>query len=58
MDLVRLEIGNKIKQDCMLWVEEETSLKSYIEIGDKNVGDDSFGRFVTNRIGINIDVAI
>ena len=42
----------------MLWVEEETSLKSYIEIGDKNVGDDSFGRFVTNRIGTNIDVAI
>ena len=36
MDLVRLEIGNKIKQDCMLWVEEETSLKGDIKIGDKN----------------------
>ena len=39
MDLVRLEIGNKIKQDCMLWVEEETSLKGDIKIGDKNWDD-------------------
>ena len=38
MDLVRLEIGNKIKQDCMLWVEEETRLKD-IKIGDKNWDD-------------------
>jgi len=42
----------------MLWVEEETSLKGDIEIGGKNVGDDILGRFVTNRIGTNIDEVI